>query len=107
MADLELANVPVRGANSQANGDLTLNAPDGASTFKRVAHKPGGRVIRSAKQVLMGSVPAPRTQVACDKIKELVAAPTDDSELFAFIHEFADIRKTLSPRSAWPPAREQ
>ena len=74
MADLELDNVLVRGANSQSDGDLTLNAPDDASTFKRVAHKVEGRTIRSARQILMGSVPASQTNVTFDKAKELAAA---------------------------------
>ena len=93
MADLELASVPVRGAYSQSDGDFTLNTPDDVSTFKRVAHKVGGRVIRSAKQILMGLVPAPQPNVTFDKVKELAAAPADESELFAITPEIAEIHK--------------
>ena len=39
LTDLELAIMPMRGANSQIYADLTLDTPNDVSTFKRVAHK--------------------------------------------------------------------
>ena len=41
----------------------------------------------------MGSVPAPQTNVAFDKVKELVAAPADENELLAISHEVCEIRR--------------
>ncbi len=43
-----------------------LNVPEDPTLYKRVAYKVGGRVMRAAKQILTGSVPAPQTPETLD-----------------------------------------
>ena len=102
LANLVKTSIPVQGANAQTACDLTLNTPDDASVFKRVAHKVGGKVIRSAKQILMGSVPGPQTQSTFEQVCELVAAPVETDELLAIVHEIGEIRKNPAVSKCCP-----
>jgi hypothetical protein len=56
-----------RGLGNLTATDLPMNTPDDLNIFKRVAYKVGGKVIRSAKEMLMGGVTAPQTAATLAK----------------------------------------
>ena len=58
-----------------------------------MAYKVGGKVIRSAKEMLMGGVTAPQTEATLAKVRELVATPVTDNELTAIALEIDESRK--------------
>ena len=70
-----------------------------------------GASFDQAKQIQMGSVPAPQTNITSDKVKELVAAPADENELLAcyslFLTMFPKYLNSHKSQSAWPLAHEQ
>jgi hypothetical protein len=70
-----------------------MNTPEDTEVYKRVAYKVGGKVIRAAKEILMGGVAAPQTEATLAKVRELVATPVTENELTAIAYEIAEIRK--------------
>ena len=70
-----------------------MSTTDDSNIFKRVAYKVGGKVIRSAKEMLLGGVAAPQTEANLAKVRELVATLVTENELTAIAYEIAEIRK--------------
>ena len=84
-----------------------MNTPEDAEVYKRVAYKVGGRVIRAAKEILMGGVTAPQTDATVAKVRELVASPVTESELTAIAYEIAEIRKLPTAYQVRPTGGSQ